>query len=225
MAGPGNAWVTAGAVAGLLAAVGDLAVPFAVATGYPGYRHLRQAVSDLGAVGSPVAHWMNGWWVVFGVLVLGFAAAVAWTFRAAGPAAWVIAAQIACLGLFAGIGTALFPLDAAGPGVSLSTRLHNLCGGLGFLPVLFAPAASLLLFTPARAPVLFWVCVATQGIGLLIAAMFLGLDRALLPSARPSLFGLWQRAFLANLYVYLSALAASMLSADGGRWGQILISD
>jgi hypothetical protein len=218
MTGPRTALVIGGSIACLVAAVGDLVVPFVLGLRSPGYSHLRQPVSDLGAVGSPVSGWMNGWWILFGVLVLWFAAAFAWTFHAGGAAARIVTVQIACVGLFAGIGAGLFPLDASGPGDSLSTRLHGLCALLGFAPILFAPAVSLWLFPPGRAPVLFGVCVVTQVIGLVTAALNLGLADTIQPGRWTACGGLWQRAFLANTYVYLGAVAVRMLAqhAAGG---------
>lgn len=219
MTGLRTPFVIGGSIACLAAAVGDLAVPFVLGLRSAGYSQLRQPVSDLGAVGSPVSFWMNGWWLLFGVLMLWFAAAFAWTFHAVGDAARIVTVQIACVGLFAGIGAGLFPLDASGSGDSLSTRLHGLCAFLGFAPILFAPAVSMWLFPPGRAPVLFWVCVVTQVIGLLTAAVNVGLADTILPARWMACGGLWQRAFLANAYVYLGAVAVSMLvrhAAGGG---------
>ncbi|MBL7140341.1 MAG: DUF998 domain-containing protein, partial [Planctomycetes bacterium] len=58
------------AVGGLAACVGEFAVPFILGRFYPGYSHLRNVLSELGAPGSPVAVWMNLWWCVFGVLMM-----------------------------------------------------------------------------------------------------------------------------------------------------------
>jgi hypothetical protein len=209
-----NILILGGPWAGLVAGAGDLVVPLLLASRVDGYSHLGQPVSDLGAAGSPVAAWMNGWWILFGLLMLWFAAAIACVLGPQGRSGWVLAGQIACLGLFAGIGSGLFPLTPeAGEGVSTSTHLHNLFGALGFLPVLAAPAVSIWLFPPGRSAGMFALCAATQVAGLATAALYTGLAGCLLPKPWSQYTGLWQRAFLVNLYTYLAALAVSLLSS------------
>ncbi len=204
--------VVGGALAAIAAGAGDLIMPLVLAGRVAGYSHLRQPVSDLGAIGSPVASWINGWWFLFGLLMLWFAAALAWTLRDRGPAAWILAGQIACLGLFAGIGAGVFSLDPEAGGASLSTRLHNLSGALGFLPVCLAPLVSIWLFPPQTAPLFSGLCMATQVAALGIALLHAGPGQGLLPGHLAGAAGLWQRLLLADLYIFTTALAVKILS-------------
>jgi hypothetical membrane protein len=204
--------VVGGALAAIAAGIGDLVIPWVLAGRVEGYSQLRQPVSDLGAVGSPVAPWINGWWIVFGLLMLWFAAAVAWVLRDRGPAAWVLAGQIAFLGLFAGIGAGVFSLDPEAGSASISTRLHNLSGALGFLPVCLAPLVGIWLFPPGTSPLFSGLCMATQVTALGIGLLHAGLGQGLLPGHLAGAAGLWQRLLLADLYIFTTALAVKILS-------------
>lgn len=205
--------VVGGALAAIAAGAGDLVIPYVLAGQVDSYSPMRQPVSDLGAIGSPVASWMNGWWIVFGLLMLWFAAAVGWTLWDRGPAAWVLAGQIVCLGLFAGIGAGLFPLDPAGGAASVSTRAHNLVGALGFGPIFFAPIVCLLLFSPGDSPVFSSLCLATQGIAIVLGLLQAGLGQGWLPASVSGAMGLWQRLLLVDLYIFTTALAGKIALA------------
>ena len=58
---------------GLLAFVGDFLVTFVLGFFYPNYSHLKLVMSELGTYQSPVATWVNLWWILFGILFVLFA--------------------------------------------------------------------------------------------------------------------------------------------------------
>ncbi len=201
---PGRAiLIVAGSVAALIACAGDLAMPFVLGRHYPGYNHMRDVESLLGAADSPVRRWMNLWWIAFGALMILFAIAFGLALADRGPAAAVLTGQLVLFGALAGIVAGLFPMDV-GAQVTLSGRLHNLAG-LGFVAIVLAPATSMLLFGPGRHTTMFVVAVVTQATGLVTCAVYVLSEGKIAGLQR--FVGLWQRLFLLSCYIFVSALA------------------
>lgn len=207
--------VLAASVACLVACAGDVVIPFVLGLLYPSYNPLKQVVSELGTSKSPVALWINVWWIVFGVLMIVFAVGSRLAVSPAGPAVDVLMLQLIVFGALAGIGAGLFPMDAPGSSASLHGRLHNIVGGVGFLALMFAPAVSLWIFPKSQFPGLYWLIVATQILGLALAALFVASTGAAARGSFLSWTGLWQRLFLLNYYVYLAAVSLKLIAPGG----------
>ncbi len=111
------------------------------ALGYPGYSHVDQAMSQLGAVGAPThgySAWVNN--VPLGILFILFACGVSLHFRTS-RLALLSAALIGVHGL-ASLATGYFACDAgcAPAQPSASQNLHNLAGLVMFLSLTLASA-------------------------------------------------------------------------------------
>jgi hypothetical membrane protein len=109
---------------------------------HPGYSHLRQYVSELGATGAPHALFMSSAGLLLsGVLTMAFALGVARV------AAAVRMRTLTCvLVLIVGVGRSLaglFPCDpgCAFPPETVSARIHNVVGVTALLCGTFAPLA------------------------------------------------------------------------------------
>jgi hypothetical protein len=128
------------AITGLLAPLVFFLAALAASALHPGYDHLKNFVSELGATGAPAAGIMNfGGFLVYGLLMTAFAWAVHRGIRA-DPGGWLGPAVLALYGL-AYVGLALAPCDAgcqaAAP--SLHHRLHLLLGELILLTAVLSP--------------------------------------------------------------------------------------
>ena len=211
-----DGFVIAAAVACLAACVGDFAVTFLLGLRYPRYDPLRHVMSRLGAADSPVAFWMNAWWIVYGLLMVLFAAGLSRAFPPGRAAVYILVGQIVALGLFAGIGAGLFPMDSPGAAATRTGRLHNAVGGVGFLAISVAPLVSLWVFPRAEFAWLHWLAWAAQAGGIVTFVLFVVSNgapgRGVLACA-----GLWQRLFLLAYYVHLSAIAFVMLRGASPR--------
>jgi len=199
------------AVGGLAACVGEFAVPFILARWVPGYSHLRNVLSELGTAGSPVAFWMNLWWCVFGVLMMAFGVATALALPPAGDALRLMACLFLVFGLGAGWGAGLFSMDPAGSPVTLTGRLHNALGGIGFLALGLVPLVALWVFPRPTVPGMFWLSVATLAAGMVVVVLLSISGHGRGGDGPLSWPGLWQRAFLAVYYPYVAVLAVMML--------------
>ncbi len=203
---------TIAAVACLAACLGDVVVPLVLGARVPGYSHLRQVQSELGMAGSPVARWMNGWWVVFGVLLLVFAAGLECTWHGRGLWLQVLAAQVAVVGLVLGVGAGLFPMDPSGAAPTLAGRVHEVGGGVGFLALLMVPVTTVLAMSGPRFAALRIGAAVILALGV-VSLVLLGRSHQAAGTGIWTWAGLWQRAFLGTYYVLLVWLAVEMFRA------------
>lgn len=211
---PADPVVTACAVAGIFACVGDIVIPLVLARVFPGYDNTRDVLSRLGCADSPVRMWINGWWCLFGVLIAAFAWGVFRAFGGSALLSWTALAALLLLvfGLGSGPGAGLFPMDVPGTPHTRSGALHQTLSGIGFAALFIVPAIGIGMFRGGNSPALFWLAAVTQLGGFACAALIALAER---PTAT-GIFawgGFWQRAFLVNYYAYLTGVAVAMLRA------------
>ncbi|MFV3289723.1 DUF998 domain-containing protein [Pseudomonas sp. NY11955] len=192
---------------GLLIPLWLLAGVWLTAHAYPGYDHLQQAMSQLGAAGSPTQHW-SPWVNNFPLAVL--FALFAWGLarRWRGSKLALLSAGLVLLHGIGSLGTGWFPCDqgCAPAQPSTSQQLHNLSGLLMFLSLTLANGLWAWLgsrLAGSRALALFSLgCVV-----LAIATV------ALMGQAAQSgqLFGLYQRLNYGVSVLWIASLAWTSL--------------
>ena len=165
------------AIAGLLAFAGDFLVTFVLGLYYPDYNHLKLVMSELGTYQSPVATWVNLWWVLLGILFIVFALGIQAVFARRKKAALIVTVLIVLFGLGAGI---------------------------GFLGITFVPLVMLILFSRTYSPGLVVLSATVLGVGLFSLAFFIASEDVSTAAGILSYPGLGQRLFLLNHYIYLS---------------------
>lgn len=202
-------FVAVAALAGWVATVGDVVVSLILGFFYPNYNHVELVMSELGTSQSPVALWINLWWVIFGVLFVVFALGVWRAFASDGPAGVIVALLIAVFGLAAGLAAGLFPMDPGGAEITLSGRLHGILGGIGYLALMVVPLVARPLFPQTRAS--RWLSIAAFVLGVVSFVLFVISEDAPSGAGILSYAGLWQRVFLLDYYVYLDVIAVRML--------------
>ncbi|QXI40093.1 DUF998 domain-containing protein [Pseudomonas xantholysinigenes] len=179
------------------------------ALAYPGYSHIDQAMSQLGAVGAPT-QWISAWVnnLPLGVLFVLFAIGLARRF-AGSRLAQLSAVLIAVHGL-ASFATGYFACDAgcAPEQPSISQQVHNLAGLVMFLSLTLASAlwgwlGKRLLGSPAFG----WfsvLCVVLAGVTLAMMGKAFGEGHG---------FGLYQRLNYAVSVGWVTGLAWVALRA------------
>lgn len=215
MKAPLDPSITVAAVAGIAACIGDVVIPAILGRMFPGYDSARDVVSRLGCSDSPVRWWINGWWCVFGLLIAVFAVGFFRAFAGGALLSWpgVAALLLLVFGLGTGPGAGLFPMDVPGAPPTRSGALHQWLPGLGFAALFLLPAVGLAMFGGGKSPALFWLSALFQ-LGGVVCAALIALSSRAEASGLIALAGLWQRAFLVNYYLYLSALAVVMWRAE-----------
>ncbi len=177
------------------------------ARAYPGYDHLQQAMSQLGAVGAPTQHWsplLNNFplAVLFALFAWGLAR------RWQGSKLSITSAALILLHGVGSLGTGWFPCDQgctpAQP--SLSQQLHNLSGLLMFLSLTLASALWVWLGRRlAGSPGLGWfslVCLVAAVVTVVLMAQ---------AAQNGQLFGLYQRLNYGVSVVWVAGLAFGSL--------------
>ena len=202
------------AVAGLIAFAGDFLVTIILGFFYPNYHHLELVMSELGTIKSPVAVWMNIWWVVFGILFIIFALGFRKFFTSHKKSVLIATLLILLFGLGAGVGAGLFPMEPGGSETTLTGKLHGICAGIGFLAIMFVPLISLALFPRKSSSRMFWLSVIVFVVGLVSFGLFVTSEDAASGGGLLSYAGLWQRVFLLDNYVYLGVIAVMMIRSS-----------
>lgn len=200
----------AGAVSGLAAAALALLVPLLGARGEPGYSHVAQYISELGA--ADAAHpglVAAAGFAPLGVLVLAFLACASTVLpRSRRTRAGLL--LLAAVGV-AYLVSAIFPCDAGCPASgSWSQAIHNLFGLLEYAGAI----AGLLLLGAAlgRSPHQRRLALAGFVAAALVAAGFLAMLLPGLGAAR----GLAQRVAEAAIFAWIAYASLCLLRADTG---------
>ncbi len=203
--------VVSGAMAGLIACWGDFTALFIGGSRYPGYNHLTDTWSSLGASLSPVSDGMSLYWVITGILFIWFAVGFRFAFSPADSSVRMAALLIFLYGLGEGAGSGLFKADHVGDSLTFAAEIHNLVGGIGVLALLILP-----LVMPKIIPDSKFAGFHTLSRLIFIAGclwLLLFLSRYL--PYKESFFvrykGLWQRLFVLNNYLYLTVIALRII--------------
>lgn len=180
------------------------------ARAYPGYSHLDQAMSQLGAVGSPThsfSAWVNNF--PLGVMFVLFALGVARRFKAS-RMALLSAALIFVHGL-ASFVAGYFSCDQGCAPIepSVSQQNHNLAGLVMFISLTLAGALWAFLgksqLLSSRFAMFSAICVILAIVTVMLMATAL---------ADGHLFGLYQRLNYGVSVVWVASLAAVALKGD-----------
>lgn len=173
------------------------------ALGYPGYSHLDQAMSQLGAVGAPThqySAWINNF--PLGLLFTLFAVGIARRFTESRYAK--LSGALILLHGFASVAAGAFSCDTGcAPQLpSVSQQVHNIAGLVMFISLLLASAAWVflsekLLSSPGFGRLsALCVLLALATVGMMAKALEDG-----------SMFGLYQRLNYGVSVVWVAALA------------------
>lgn len=200
-----------GFVLGAVAMVGDFLVPALLATRYPGYSHLRDTISTLGTIESPVKAIVSVWLVGLGVCFLVFAAGQASQFHSPTWRHVLYFAGILGFGIGAGIVAGLFPQDPLGSAETISGKVHGIGAGIGSILLLLTP-----LWARGISELVQVKTWNTVGLAVAIVAFILFLISGRGGLSSVALTGLWQRLYLAAVYgtLLMNSLAMRTFAAD-----------
>jgi len=172
---------------------------------YDGYSHTSQKISELGGEGAEYAVLQNLNFIMIGVLVIGFAWALA---RVLGPPL-LGPVLIGIFGLLSSIANGLLPCDAGCKGETTVGLLHNITGVVGFI------AAIVGMFVLARR----WRDDPTwqPHVGFTRGAAFVAIGGLVWFIATQALdaqnlAGIAQRVFVSALLLWIAVTAARLLS-------------
>ncbi|MBB3272555.1 MULTISPECIES: DUF998 domain-containing protein [Pseudomonas] len=192
---------------GLLIPLWLLAGVWLTAQAYPGYDHLQQAMSQLGAVGSPTHSWspqVNNFPLAVLFALLAWGLARRWRHSRLA----LLSAGLVLLHGVGSLGTGWFPCDqgCAPAQPSTSQQLHNLSGLLMFLSLTLASALWAWLGNRiAGSPALSLFSLACVVLAIVTVAL---MGQAL---ENGQLFGLYQRLNYGVSVIWVAGLAWASL--------------
>lgn len=196
-------WLALGGIIGPV-----LFVSLVVINGFlwEGYSHTAQPISELGGPVAPYPLLQSANFIILGLLVIGFARALAVLVPGSGKAALLVAV----FGVSSCIANGLLPCDEGCVGETTVGQLHNITGLLGFLAAIVGMlllARQWLRLPESRSLGVFSLsaaAVAIAGLAAFIAADATGADG----------FGLFQRVFVGALLFWIAVVAARLLRLE-----------
>jgi hypothetical membrane protein len=213
-------WLRKAATGGVVGPILFVLGVIVAGTMYDGYSHVGQKISELGGDGAENAIVQNANFSLLGLLVLGFAWALA---RVCGPPL-TGPALIALFALSSCMANALLPCDPGCEGESTVGMLHIVTGLLGFLAALLG----MLVLARHWRDDAEWSAHARFTKGALLAAV-VGLVCFVVTQAAgaPKYSGLAQRSFVSVLLVWITVTALHLVrtinSTDQGSVGRSLV--
>lgn len=193
-------------VLGLVALVVSVAWGGAV---YPGYDHLRQFMSELGATGSVTGEAVNRWgFIPNGVLIAVFCLLAAWVLRRSALA--VTACLLLALNGVGMAGAGVYPCDfeCSRANSTVAAELHDLWGGVGYLSAILGTVLASLWARRSDAP---WLT--PIGVGAAVVSL-VGLFAIV---AEVEFAGLFQRAMETALAVFMLSLGWALTKGLTGK--------
>ena len=211
-----NTLTTLGLVACFLACTGDFAAVFILSPYYPGYDHLRQPMSALGASNSPVSAIMSAWWITIGVLFIIFAFGFYKAFpkedKLKNLAAWLILIY----GIGEEIGSGVFPGNHLDGHLTNIGIIHNIIGGIGVAGLLILPFILMKYFPKQQSQAFHYISVTAAILGMTFFFIFTLSKIMPLPENNIiSYRGLWQSLYIGVYYIYLMIISVKVKMMAG----------
>jgi hypothetical membrane protein len=204
-------YVIASALACIIVSIGEFVTIFAFGKKYPGYSHLKDTMSQLGASASPVSMEISIWWIIMGLLMVFFATGLQKAFEEKGRYARFASFLIILYGIGEGIGSAVFKADHTVGGLTTSAIIHNFVGSIGVIAILLLPLVMQKVTTRIKMPVFHRMSKIFFSTGIFTVFLFLFRYSTNENSVITIYKGLWQRLFMLNTYGYLTAIAFIMI--------------
>ena len=194
------------ALGGVVAPILFLVLLIVASSLYPGYRHMTQAVSELGGAEARYPLVQNFNFLVVGALVVAFAVGLHGGVGGGSAAGPIL---VGSFGVSSGIANALLPCDAGCDFVTLTGILHNLTGLAGFL----AGIAGAFVIAPRLRRDVRWRSLATYSViagALMLIALvaWIGISKA---AGVASVNGLLQRTFIVLWLLWIEVMSLRLL--------------
>lgn len=191
--------------------IGEFVALFVLGSFYPGFNHLKDTMSSLGASNSPVSNEISTWWVIMGLLFIFFATGLRKAFSEKGLYSKIASWLIILYGFGEGIGSGAFKADHIANSLKTSAVIHDTLGGLGVIAVLILPLIMQKVITKNEMPVFYRLSKIVFIAGIVTVGLFLFRYSSDENNFFTLYKGLWQRLFMLNTYLYFSSIAFIMI--------------
>jgi hypothetical protein len=191
--------------------IGEFVALFVLGSFYPGFNHLKDTMSSLGASNSPVSNEISTWWVIMGILFIFFATGLRKAFSEKGLYSKIASWLIILYGFGEGVGSGAFKADHIANSLKTSAVIHDTLGGIGVTAVLILPLIMQKVITKNEMPVFYRMSKIVFIAGIVTVCLFLFRYSSDENNFFTLYKGLWQRLFMLNTYLYFSSIALIMI--------------
>ena len=185
----------------------DFVVSTSLGLSLPGYDPLRQTISALGRSGQVTAPYVAIWGVVFSILFLLFARAWFVFFENKNKLVYWSTTLLLIYGIGEGLGSGLIHFDVVNGHPTFSGHLHQIFSSIADIGLFSFPFLVMRLFPKSKHPNIHSISILVIILGLAFNLVFLWGKHMDIHSGPIAWFGLWQRLFLLDYYLYLMILA------------------
>jgi hypothetical protein len=199
------------AAACFTACIGEFVAMFVYGAQYPGYSHLKDTMSSMGASVSPVSDEISVWWVTMGVLLIMFGTGLNKAFSEKGKYASYASWLVILYGIGEGIGSGVFKANRISNELSTSALIHDFLGGIGVITILLFPLIMQKVITKKEMPFFHRMSQIIFISGIITVVLFLFRYSQIENNFVAVYKGLWQRLFMLNTYIYLFTTAVLMI--------------
>ncbi|MBW1654618.1 DUF998 domain-containing protein [Flavobacterium quisquiliarum] len=203
-------WFKIAALLCIIVCIADFIVLFVLGNYYPGYSHLRNTMSSLGASASPVSAILSTWWIGIGIAFVFFGFQFRKAFDSNAKNVKIASGLIVLYGLGEGIGSGIFKADRIRGKMTNSFIMHDIAGGIGLIAALLLPLFMHKVILKKENPLFYrlsWIVFITGIITMLLFTIHFSSGET---NVIIHYKGLWQRLFLLNLYVYFIVISIIM---------------
>ncbi|SKC69145.1 DUF998 domain-containing protein [Maledivibacter halophilus] len=192
----------------IIAIIGDFVVAYVLAFFNPGYSNTKQVMSVLGNPKSPVALFYNVWLIILGILIC--ISAVNFYIVYSGVSKNYASAGLIILFIFgigAGIISGIFSVNEGKEIETITSKIHGIGAGLGFLGLTFIPLVVGLISFKEYDSIIGIVSIAFFILSIVLFVLFIMSEKEAFQNSIIGFSGLWQRLLLASMYMPLLLIA------------------
>lgn len=196
----------------LIAVIGEMIVPFALAPFYKGYSHTMMAISTLGNNKSPVRYPFDFWMLTAGIL---FLLSIPSIFNSYCDVSMPLSiATVLFIGVFA-IGacifTCFFSVNETKDIVTTASKIHGAGSAIGFMLILLVPLFLSILSFRINDNTTGIITAISFVLALTCFVLFVMADKPEFKKTIIAKEGLWQRLNLLFMYLPLAYIAIKKL--------------
>jgi hypothetical protein len=199
--------ITLTALAGIAGCLVDMGGTLILGNRIEGYHQIKDTMSQMGILSSPVAKEVAICWIAMGILLIVFAMGIRIAFEERKKMAGIATLLVILYGFGEGMISGIFPADKAGEVHTWTGIVHNAISGVGVLAIMIFP-----LVMQRVIPELRTVSIIVFFIGATGVILF-GIGRLI---STPGHFlaiykGSWQRLYVFDYYIYMIIIAVKMM--------------
>ena len=195
------------ALAGIAGCLVDMGGTLILGNRIDGYHQLKDTMSQMGILSSPVAKEVAICWVAMGILLIFFSVGIRIAYEERKKMAGIAALLVILYGFGEGMISGMFPADKAGEAHTWTGIVHNAISGVGVLAIMIFPLVIRKLIPELRIVSIIVFLIGTAGVILFGIGRLISTHDHFLAVYK----GSWQRLYVMDYYIYMIMIAVEMM--------------